>query len=139
MTDTEKILKGLEILRNHSQDEVYGDFKDVVDGTYNVVISNVYGSINSNGKEFIGIKSTIEDGDYAGDFFVDCIYLNDEAYERNLYKIRNVLLAFNLSDLSEEDIRNFNFLSRLSELKGKKAKVTVESNQDLNSYYYECR
>lgn len=139
MTENEKVLKGLEILRNHSQDEVYGDFKDVVDGTYNVVISNIYSSTNSNDKEFIGIKSTIEDGDYAGDFFVDCIYLNDEAYERNLYKIRNVLLAFNLSDLSEEDIRNFNFLSRLSELKGKKAKVTVESNQDLNSYYYECR
>ena len=139
MTESERKIIAREILRNHTQDEVYGDFKDVVDGTYDVVIAKVYSSTNSNGKEFIGIRSNIEDGDYAGDFFVDCIYLNDDAYERAIYKIRNILSAFKLSDLTNEDIENLDFLGRLADIVGKKAKITVESNNELNTYYYECR
>ena len=77
MTNYEKKVMARDILRNHSQDEVYGDFKDVEDGTYDVIIKKVYLSTNTNGKDFIGIKSTIENGEYAGDLnFIEIENIN---------------------------------------------------------------
>lgn len=136
MTETEKKLIMKDILRKKSQDEVLGDFENVSDGTYDITISNVYKSKNSNGKEFIGIKSTINSGEYAGNFFVDCVYFNDEALERGVQRVRNILYAFHLSDLTEDNINNNEILARLSEIKGKNAKVSVETDDELKSYEY---
>ena len=139
MTNYEKKVMARDILRNHSQDEVYGDFKDVEDGSYDIIVKKVYLSTNTNGKDFIGIKSTIESGEYAGDFIVECIYINDEAWERSVFRMRNILMNFHLPDLREEDFDNNNYLNRLSEITGKHARVTVESLDGGKSYFYEVR
>lgn len=139
MSEYEKKVMARDILRNHSQDEVYGDFKDVEDGTYDVIVKKVYIGTNTNDKEFIGIKSTIETGEYAGDFIVECIYLNDDAWERAVYRMRNILMNFHLPDLREEDFDNDNYLNRLSEITGKRARVTVESLDGGKAYFYEAK
>lgn len=139
MTDYEKKLLAKQILKSKSQDEVFGDFQDVEDGIYNVTISNVYSSTNMNEKPFIGIKSTIQNGEYAGDFFVDCIYFNDESYERGIQRIRNILLSFGFSDITEEDIDNDRILERISAIRGKTTKVLVETNGDMKSYEYNVK
>lgn len=136
MTDYEKKVFAKELLRTRSQDEVLGDFQDVVDGVYDVTISNVYESLNVNGKPFIGIKSTIKNGEYAGDFFVDCLYFNDESYERGIQRVRNILLKFGLPDLSEDDIDNERILERISAIRGKITKILVETNGDMKTYEY---
>ena len=139
MTDFEKRKIARDILRNHSQDEVYGDFKDVEDGSYDIIVKKVYLSTNTNGKDFIGIKSTIESGEYAGDFIVECIYINDEAWERSVFRMRNILMNFHLPDLREEDFDNDNYLNRLSEITSKHARVTVDSLDRGKSYFYEAK
>ena len=139
MTDYEKKVFAKELLRTRSQDEVLGDFQDVVDGVYDVTISNVYESVNVNGKPFIGIKSTIQNGEYAGDFFVDCIYFNDESYERGIQRIRNILLSFGFADITEEDIDNDRILERISAIRRKTTKVLVETNGDMKSYEYNVK
>ena len=139
MSEYEKKVIARDILRNHSQDEVYGDFKDVEDGTYDVIIKKVYLSRNTNVNDLIGIRGTIENGEYAGDFIVECIYVNDEAWERSVFRMRNILMAFHLPDLREEDFDNDNYLNRLSEITGKRARVTVESLDGGKSYFYEVR
>ena len=139
MTDFEKRKIACDILRNHSQDEVYGDFKDVEDGTYDVIVKKVYIGTNTNDKEFIGIKSTIENGEYAGDFIVECIYINDDAWERAVYRMRNILMNFHLPDLREEDFEDNNYLNRLSEITGIHARVTVESLDGGKAYFYEAK
>lgn len=136
MTEEERKIKMREVIRTRSCDEVLGDFENIIDGTYDVTISKVYKSKNKNGKEFLGIQCTINSGTYAGNFFVECIYFNDDALERGLQRVRNILFSFNLSDLTEDDINNNRLLERLSEIKGKHTKIYVETDGEMKSYEY---
>lgn len=139
MTDEERRKIALELLNSKLQNVGYGSFRDLEDGTYDVIISQVYSSTNANDKEFYGIKSTIESGDYAGDFILECIYFNDDAFERGVQRIRNILGYFGLADLTENDIDNNNYLERLSEIKGKTAKITIAYDEDVKIYEYQPR
>lgn len=137
MTEQEKsILR--ELLRTRAAQDAYGDRADVADGTYKVKFEKIYSSVNTNDKPFIGVKSVITDGEYKGDFIIDCIYINEDAFERSMQKVRNLFSTFLSCDLTETDFDYEVILEKLSTLKGREAFVTVTTNEGMKSYEYKA-
>lgn len=132
----ERKIKLRELLRARAASDLYGDFVNVSDGTYKMKFDNIYIDNNSNGKEFIGLKSTIIEGQENNNFIVDCLYINDDAFDRSMQKIRNLLKEFLSTDISEDDEID-TILEKLALLKGKEAYVTVKTNEGMKSYVYK--
>lgn len=132
----ERKIKLRELLRTRAASDLYGDFVNVSDGTYKTKFDSVYIANNSNDKEFIGLKSTIIEGQENNNFIVDCLYINDDAFDRSMQKIRNLLKEFLATDISEDDEID-TILEKLSALKGKEAYVTVKTNEGMKSYVYK--
>lgn len=125
------------ILATKLQNEVDGDYTTLNRGEYIGVVKKVYLSKNKNDKEFLGIKVVITEGNNKDDFIIDTIYLNDEAFERGIQRIRNILGAFELRDLSNDDVDKDLYLERLAEINGKQCLVTVDYNNDMPTYEYK--
>ena len=132
----ERKLRIRELLRTRAASDLYGDFVNVSDGTYKMKFDNIYIDNNSNDKEFIGLKSTIIEGQENNNFIVDCLYINDDAFDRSMQKIRNLLKEFLSTDISEDDEID-TILEKLALLKGKEAYVTVKTNEGMKSYVYK--
>ena len=135
MTDEQKrILR--ELLRTRAASDAYGDFVNVSDGTYKIKFESIYRTTNANEKDFIGIKATILEGEYEGDFIVDCLYINDDAFERSMQKVRNLYSQFLSIDVADEDFDLKVIEEKLRGIVGKEAYVTVKSNEGMKSYVY---
>ncbi len=136
MTEEQKLaLRGL--LRTRAATDLYGDFVNVSDGTYKIKFGKIYRGINTNDNEFIGIKSTILEGESSNDFIVDCLYINDDAFERSMQKVRNLYTEFLSTDITEEDFDLNVIEDKLRCIVGKEAWVTVKSNEGMKSYVYK--
>ena len=136
MTEEQKsVLR--ELLRTRAASDAYGDFVNVSDGTYKIRFDSVYRDINTNGKEYIGIKSDIIEGEETNNFIVDCLYINDDAFQRSMQKVRNLYNEFLSIDVTEEDFDLEVIEEKLKSLIGKKAFVTVKSNEGMKSYVYK--
>ena len=136
MTEEQKLaLRGL--LRTRAATVLYGDFVNVSDGTYKIKFGKIYRGINTNDNEFIGIKSTILEGESSNDFIVDCLYINDDAFERSMQKVRNLYTEFLSTDITEEDFDLNVIEDKLRGIVGKEAWVTVKSNEGMKSYVYK--
>ena len=125
-----------DYLRTRAAEDLYGDFVNVSDGTYKMKFDNIYIDNNSNDKEFIGLKSTIIEGQENNNFIVDCLYINDDAFDRSMQKVRNLLKEFLSTDISEDDEID-TILEKLAPLKGREAYVTVKTNEGMKSYVYK--
>ena len=136
MTEEQKLVLR-ELLRTRAASDAYGDFVNVSDGTYKIKFNKVYRGINTNDNEFIGIKSTILEGESSNDFIVDCLYINDDAFERSMQKVRNLYTEFLSIDLTEEDFDLDVIEEKLKSIIGKEAWVTVKSNEGMKSYVYK--
>lgn len=136
MTEEQKLVLR-ELLRTRAASDAYGDFVNVSDGTYKIKFNKVYRGINTNDNEFIGIKSTILEGEISNDFIVDCLYINDDAFERSMQKVRNLYTEFLSIDLTEEDFDLDIIEEKLKSIIGKEAWVTVKSNEGMKSYVYK--
>ncbi len=136
MTEEQKsVLR--ELLRTRTANDLYGDFVNVSDGTYKIKFSKIYRGINANDNEFIGIKSTIVEGESSNDFIVDCLYITEDAFERSMQKVRNLFIEFLSVDVTEEDFDLDIIESKLKSIIGKEAWVTVKSNEGMKSYVYK--
>ena len=136
MTEEQKsVLR--ELLRTRAASDAYGDFVNVSDGTYKIRFDSVYRDINTNGKEYIGIKSDIIEGEETNNFIVDCLYINDDAFQRSMQKVRNLYNEFLSIDVTEEDFDLEVIEEKLKSLIGKEAFVTVKSNEGMKSYVYK--
>lgn len=136
-TELERKAQMIDILKGKTQNEEFGNLAVLPAGRYNCVIEKVYERVNTNNKLFFGIKSTILSGDNKKDFVIECIYLNDNALERGIQRIRNILGVFQLPDITEEDIKNNNLLSRLSEIVGNRCYVNIGNSDNFTTYSYE--
>jgi hypothetical protein len=63
--------------------------------------------------------------------------INDDAFQRNMQKVRNLYNEFLSIDVTEEDFDLEVIEEKLKSLIGKKAFVTVKSNEGMKSYVYK--
>jgi hypothetical protein len=108
------------------------DYSQIVDGTYEIIVSSAKTDQTKNGKDHIAMNLVVRndiDQPHKNQFIFDKMFPNSETGKYNMGRIMNMAKIYKLVDGKE-----YNSLDEfLSDFVGKVARVTVK-NEEYNGY-----